>query len=143
MDGRKKANTNDKKVDKFKKAYNIVSKIAQFIVGDSLSIQLKEYKVSFSYIIDNTTDYLKLPNIQEVKIIEKVNELKNINNTLLERLFNFWLRRNKQLLYWHMIFLLVNTILLIINWDNVVNLSNLIVEILVKWKGEIVSMYCS
>ncbi|WP_395878031.1 hypothetical protein [Ehrlichia muris] len=143
MDGKKKVNINDKKVDKFKKAYNIVSKVAQFIVGDSLSIQLKEYKVSFSYIIDNTTDYLKLPNIQEVKIIEKVNELKNINNTLLERLFNFWLRRNKQLLYWHMIFLLVNTILLIINWDNVVNLSNLIVEILVKWKGEIISMYCS
>ncbi|AHC39477.1 hypothetical protein [Ehrlichia muris] len=143
MDGKKKVNINDKKVDKFKKAYNIVSKVAQFIVVDSLSIQLKEYKVSFSYIIDNTTDYLKLPNIQEVKIIEKVNELKNINNTLLERLFNFWLRRNKQLLYWHMIFLLVNTILLIINWDNVVNLSNLIVEILVKWKGEIISMYCS
>ncbi|AHX04247.1 hypothetical protein, partial [Ehrlichia japonica] len=122
MDGKKKADTNDKKIDKFKKAYNIVSKVAQFIVGDSLSIQLKEYKVSFSYIIDNTTDYLKLTNIQEVKIIEKVNELKNINNALLERLFNFWLRRNKQLLYWHMIFLLVNTILLIINWDNMVNL---------------------
>ena len=143
MDGRKKTNSNGKKIDKLKKAYNIVSKVAQFIVGDSLSIQLKEYQVSFSYIIGNTTDYLKLANIQEVKIIEKVNELRNINNTLLERLFNFWLRRNKQLLYWHMIFLLINTILLIINWDNIVNLSNLLVEVLIKWKGEVVSMYCS
>ncbi|AHX03396.1 hypothetical protein ECHHL_0230 [Ehrlichia chaffeensis str. Heartland] len=143
MSDQEKTDTSGKKVDKLKKVHNAVSKVAQFIVGDSLSLQLKEYKVSFSYIVDNTTDYLKLTNVQEVKIIEKINQLKNINNTLLERLFNFWLRRNKQLLYWHMIFLLVNIILLILNGDNLVKLSNLIVEILIKWKDGVVSLYCS
>ena len=128
---------------KIGKIYNILSKIVKFIVGDNLSIQFKEYKVSFSYLVDNTVDYLKLANVQEVNVIKKVNQLKNINNTLLERLFDFWLRRNKQLLYWHMILLLFNIVLLILNGDNIVKLTDVIVDVLVRWKGEIVSLYCS
>ncbi|AAZ68781.1 hypothetical protein [Ehrlichia canis] len=142
MKSNEKTDTGDKKVDKLKKFENTVSKVAQFIIGDSLSIQLKEYKVSFSYIIDNTKDYLKSVNVEEIKIIEKVNQLKTINNTLLERLFNFWLRKNKQLLYWHMMFLLINVILLIINGDQIVRLSNLIFEMFMTWKDKILSLYC-
>ncbi|CEI84956.1 hypothetical protein DRF75_04050 [Ehrlichia minasensis] len=142
MESGEKTDTSDKRVDKLKKASDAISKVVQFIIGDSLSIQLKEYKVSFSYIIDNTMDYLRSVNVEEIKIIEKVNQLKNINNTLLDRLFNFWLRRNRQLLYWHMIFLLINVILLIINGDQIVRLSNLILEMFITWKDKVLSLYC-
>ncbi|WDM85155.1 hypothetical protein K6025_04910 [Ehrlichia sp. JZT12] len=142
MDKIEKTDKNEQ-LKKIGKIYNILSKIAKFIIGDNLSIQFKEYKVSFSYIVDNTVDYLKLANVQEVNVIKKVNQLKNINNTLLERLFDFWLRRNKQLLYWHMMLLLFNIILLILNGDNIAKLSSIIVDILVRWKSEVVSLYCS
>ena len=142
MDKIEKTDKNEQ-LKKLGKIHNILSKIAKFIIGDNLSIQFKEYKVSFSYIVDNTVDYLKLANVQEVNVVKKVNQLKNINNTLLERLVDFWLRRNKQLLYWHMVLLLFNIVLLILNGDNIDKLTDIIVDILVRWKSEVVSLYCS
>ncbi|MGN7618683.1 MAG: hypothetical protein ACTJLM_01590 [Ehrlichia sp.] len=142
MDKMEKPDKNEQ-LKKLGKIHGVLSKIAKFIIGDNLNIQFKEYKVSFSYLVDNTVDYLKLTNVREVNIIKKVNQLKNINNTLLERLFDFWLRRNKQLLYWHIALLLLNITLLIINGDNIAKLSSVIVDILVRWKSEVVSLYCS